>query len=81
MKYYRCAECELNFVEKEGDICEICRGEDSGFEDENGGVCAVCGEECDILYEGCICAECRRELSKESDEEEIESKIFDNFFL
>lgn len=81
MKYYRCAKCELNFVENEGDICEICQSGESVYDDEYSKVCAVCGEEADMLYEGCICAACKRELANQTEEDEIENKIFDNFFL
>ena len=65
MKYCRCAKCELNYVEKEGDICDICAGKVFEEEDEYGGICAVCGKECDKLYENCICEDCKLKMTED----------------
>jgi len=53
MKYYKCVKCEVNFVEKEGDMCKLCK-EDNG----DTGFCIYCGglttggkDICDICLE------------------------------
>jgi len=53
MKYHKCIKCELNYVEKEGDLCKLCL-ENS----EDSGVCMYCGgvtfngkDICDICLE------------------------------
>lgn len=73
MKYARCARCELNYVEREGDICELClRGEELA-EDL---FCSVCGENYADGEDG-LCVECRKELG-DVREELIEEQILRN---
>lgn len=62
MKYYRCVKCDLNFVEKEGDICDICKRTDLTYDDDiTLGVCLNCGK---IIYgeKELYCKKCREEL-------------------
>ena len=59
MKYARCAKCELNYVQKEGDLCEYCARGDNCAEDL---YCSVCGEKYADGDDG-LCADCRREIA------------------
>lgn len=68
MKYARCAKCELNYVEEEGEICALCRRDEGACDD----MCSVCGENAADGDDG-LCTACRGEPASAdlSIEEEI----------
>jgi len=53
MKHYKCIKCDINYVEKEGDMCKLCKedNKDSGYCIYCGGITTDGKDICDICLE------------------------------